>query len=273
MRFMFFPKCMVLLIIYGFSPVAQAAGPEAHWTQVLAKRYRTPERVMLKAGGKEFTALYLPETSGEPKGGIILLHGRHVHADWPAVIGPLRRRLPAYGWSTLSLQLPVLDRGGTLNAHAPLFTETGRRVQAGIDYLRQKKMRYIVLLGYELGATMAVGVAAGKGLKIDALVLVSLLPVGAAKPDKATDSDALLAAIRLPVLDLYAYSDLPAVLGAAHRRRRLVRSKSRQRPAAVYRQIEFDGADHEYRGHEARLSKRIHSWLKARLLRASEQKH
>ena len=269
MRFMFFSKCLVLLLICGFTLAVQgAAGLEGQWEKVLEKTYRQPELLRLKAGNKKFAALYLPETTGEPKGGIILLHGRHVHADWPAVIGPLRRRLPGFGWSTLSLQLPVLDPAKTVSDHAALFAQVTGRVQAGIRYLQQKKLRYIVLLGYELGATMAVSVAADQAVKVDALVLVSLLPAQTATPPKVMDSQALLAAARLPVLDLYAYSDLPAIVAAARKRRRLVRRKKDPQHRGFYRQVEFIGAGHEYRGHEARLSKRIHSWLKSRLMPA-----
>jgi hypothetical protein len=42
----------------------------------------------------------------DKQGAILLLHDKEQHADWPQIIGPLRKSLPKYGWFTLAVNLP-----------------------------------------------------------------------------------------------------------------------------------------------------------------------
>lgn len=72
----------------------------------LLRQLPNSEFVSLKAGTKDFVALWRPANAGDPKGVIILLPGEGETADWPHGIGPLRRGLPDYGWHTLSISLP-----------------------------------------------------------------------------------------------------------------------------------------------------------------------
>ncbi len=68
------------------------------------------EQVMLASGKERVLALWHPANVGTPKGVVILLPGDGESADWPRVIGPLRRGLPDHGWHTLSLTLPDPER-------------------------------------------------------------------------------------------------------------------------------------------------------------------
>ncbi len=49
------------------------------------------------------SGLYLPENTGKPQGGVLILHDVEQHAHWPETVAPLREYLPDYGWNTLSL--------------------------------------------------------------------------------------------------------------------------------------------------------------------------
>jgi pimeloyl-ACP methyl ester carboxylesterase len=60
----------------------------------------------LQAGDESFLALWKPANSDAPQGAVILIPGSGESADWPDTIGPLRRKFPNTGWSTLSLSLP-----------------------------------------------------------------------------------------------------------------------------------------------------------------------
>lgn len=60
----------------------------------------------LQAGDESFLALWKPANTEDPQGAIILIPGAGESADWPDTIGPLRRKFPDTGWSTLSLSLP-----------------------------------------------------------------------------------------------------------------------------------------------------------------------
>ena len=69
--------------------------------------------VMLQADGRDFLGIFMAADGLPERGAAIILHGRGTHPDWGQVAGPLRTALPAYGWSTLSLQMPVLEKGAT----------------------------------------------------------------------------------------------------------------------------------------------------------------
>ncbi|MBX8514536.1 alpha/beta hydrolase family protein [Pseudomonas cichorii] len=60
----------------------------------------------LQAGDESFLALWKPANSADPKGAVILLPGAGESADWPDIVGPLRRKFPDTGWATLSITLP-----------------------------------------------------------------------------------------------------------------------------------------------------------------------
>lgn len=69
---------------------------------------REDEIVTLTSNEQAFYGLFLQEASGEPQGGILILHDDQQHGHWPAVIAPIREYLPLYGWATLSIELPDL---------------------------------------------------------------------------------------------------------------------------------------------------------------------
>jgi hypothetical protein len=64
---------------------------------------RSLEVIKFSDDEASISGLYLPENTGKPQGGILILHDIDQHAHWPNTIGPLREYLPDYGWNTLSL--------------------------------------------------------------------------------------------------------------------------------------------------------------------------
>lgn len=71
----------------------------------LARRF--PRQVRQLTGAQEkFLAFWQPADQATPRGAVIILPSDGENANWPNVIGPLRRALPRYGWSTLALTLP-----------------------------------------------------------------------------------------------------------------------------------------------------------------------
>lgn len=67
---------------------------------------RDDEVITLGSTDEAFYGLYLPQASGNPQGGILILHDEQQHGHWPDIIGPLREYLPLFGWSTLTIELP-----------------------------------------------------------------------------------------------------------------------------------------------------------------------
>jgi len=64
---------------------------------------RAQEVIKFSDDESSISGLYLPENTGKPQGGILILHDVAQHAHWPYTTGPLRQYLPDYGWNTLSL--------------------------------------------------------------------------------------------------------------------------------------------------------------------------
>ncbi|CAI8733034.1 alpha/beta hydrolase family protein [Pseudomonas serboccidentalis] len=75
----------------------------------LERKVPAQEQQQLQAGTDTFLALWKPANTAEPKGAVIIVPGAGETADWPQVIGPLRRKLPDVEWSSLSITLPDLQ--------------------------------------------------------------------------------------------------------------------------------------------------------------------
>ncbi|MBB3102081.1 DUF3530 family protein [Azomonas macrocytogenes] len=66
-----------------------------------------PRQTRQLTGAEEkFLAFWQPASTDTPKGAVIILPGAGETADWPDIIGPLRRGLPDHGWSTMAVTLP-----------------------------------------------------------------------------------------------------------------------------------------------------------------------
>ena len=233
---------------------------EIRWANQVVNYLADGEPKWLEADGKKFLALYSPSTLRRPKGAIIFLHGRGVHPDWPQVIQPLRTQFPAEGWSTLSLQMPVLESDAIDEDYVPLFQDVPKRIQAGLEFLSKQKLNNIVLIGYNLGTNMGTTFLANyHDPRIKAFVGIGMM--GKPQPVKYRPLDNVAAILRMkvPVLDIYGSQTYPAVLESVNRRAFAV---------AVYqesyqhsRQIKINGANHFFQGHENTLLKTIANWM------------
>ncbi len=79
---------------------------EQEEAQALERRLPAQDLQQLQAGSTSFLALWKPANSDDPQGAVIIVAGAGESADWPHVVGPLRRKFPDIGWATLSLPLP-----------------------------------------------------------------------------------------------------------------------------------------------------------------------
>lgn len=274
--------CMVLLALA--TPV-WAANTAPKPDEQLAAAITVGKAQWLEAGGERFLGIYTQATTATPLGAAIILPGLAIHPDWPDVVGPLRRGLPAYSWSTLSIQLPIPTKGDDkLWQLEPYFTASHDRIQAAVAFLQQQGINNIVLIGYGLGAAAAaVSVSDGNSLKVAAFAAISLgiPPRSAPSPYQA----GLLEKIRVPMLDIYGSRDLDEVtktaaarlsaaqrggFDASHNQQldSLLHSAMARLPTTeqngyiAYRQLVLTGADHRFRGAEATLLKRIAGWLR-----------
>jgi len=275
---------LLCLIEYVAGAYATDTALEKQWSDALTKSAADSEVVWLDMQGGKFLSLYLGDKTGNPQGAAIILHALGGHPDWPGVISPLRKTLPAYGWATLSLQMPVMPITAPLERHVPLLDEVPERIKAAISYLQSIGINNIVLIGHGLGAAMgAAFLAANDGSGIKAFIGISM--VGYQGIDPRMYSPASLEKIKLPILDIYGGRDLDNVRFTSTARADAARKAggtitqnqelapfkqsgtaqsvlSKKSGFISYRQFEIPGADHSFNGFEDMLNKRIIGWLK-----------
>ena len=212
------------------------------------------DSVRLDANGGEFLAIHT-EAESPRRGSVLLLHGMGAHPDWPDIIYPLRSELPAMGWETLSIQLPIAAADAGYGAYAPLFGEARERIDAGLVWLRERGSGPVFLLAHSLGSAMAVDyLAHSPGDEVVGGLVAIGLSANPAKPGSGTL--AALAGLRVPVLDLYGSEDMAGVRNSADARRKAAAAN----PAFSQRQV--DGADHFFQGRDTALVALVNEWLR-----------
>lgn len=233
------------------APLVSATGErEQQLAERLAAQPGPGEAVWLNAADERFLALHNAVLGALPRRAVLLVHNMGGHADWPDVIAPLRRGLTGLGWSTLSLQMPLLPAGALADDYGRTLPPARRRIDSGIEYLRDQGYSRIVLLGYGFGASQALAYLADNDTA-DGLVLVGILAREFLQP--ALDLPELLGRLDQPVLDVYGRNDFPEVVERAEARRRAVTGAYSQRAVA--------GADHYFTGREKRLLDVLDNWL------------
>ena len=235
----------------------QAQNREQQIAEKLALIAGADEIVSLKAPGGRFIGIYQRAKTGESHGVVILAHGMGAHPDWPDVISPLRTQLPEFGWSTFSIQMPILSPEEPVAEYGKTLKVAKSRLNAAIDYLHTWEIEQIILLGYSFGAVQVASyLASGKNENVRAFVSVSMLSQKFIKP--GLDVFKLIGGIDLPMLDIYGDEDLPDVRRGSDDRR-LAASKNGNRD---FKQIELKHAGHHYQGVEEALVEQIQIWLK-----------
>jgi pimeloyl-ACP methyl ester carboxylesterase len=249
--------------------------------ETLAKSLPTGQAVWLNDEQTKFLAILTPDQSGQPKGGAILLHDADGHPDWPDVIRPLRTFLPPHGWATISIQLPRLNSNDGYGAHQPLINT---RIQKAAEQLRTLGLNNIALIGHGSGAMAAAAYLASHSddQGIRGFVGIGLSVIKTEKSDDYLPSQ--LEKIKLPILDIYGSRDLDAVTTSAKTRALAAKHSSNNAPKEqqlesykkaglaktannsiqgyiAYRQIEIEGADHNFSGQGEALGKRVLGWL------------
>ena len=218
------------------------------------------DAVFLKAGKHKFLSIYTEADDAE--GVAIILHGRGFHPDWQDAINPLRVGLSESGWNTLSVQMPVLEKQARYYDYVPVFSEAFPRIDAAIKYARDmvnKQDNKVVLIAHSCGAHMAmawVEANVDASQKIDAYIGMGM---GATDYRQPMEKPFPLDKLTVPVLDVYADGDYPAVLKMAPHRLAMIKDAGNKKS----KQVIVTDSDHYYEDRGEELTKVISQWLQS----------
>lgn len=214
------------------------------------------DAVFLEADSHKFLSLYAE--ADDARGVVIILHGRGFHPDWQDTVNPLRVGLTEFGWNTLSVQMPVLEKQAKYFDYVPLFPEAVARIDAAIKFAREHDNKEIVLLAHSCGVHMAMAWVDAQtesiSQKIDAFVGLGM---GATDYQQPMEKPFPFNKLTIPVLDVYGENDYPGVLREAPERLSKMQAAGNEKTG----QKMVIGADHYYEDKGESLTQVVAEWL------------
>lgn len=254
--------CLFVLFLFSLPSVyASNLEREKRMANEIVDTILDGEAVFLKSDNLEFLTIFTEADNA--KGVAIILHGRGFHPDWQDAINPLRVGLVESGWSTLSVQMPVLEKQAKYYDYVPVFPEALPRIEAAIKYARgninNKHDDKMILIAHSCGAHMAMAWVEKNikiSQKIDAYIGIGM---GATDYKQPMEKPFPLDKLTVPILDVYADGDYPAVLKMAPERLAMIKQAGNNKSEQI---IVTDSAHYfEDRGEE--LTKVISQWLQS----------
>lgn len=232
------------LCVTPASALAQADyAREQRWADEISPAIVVGDPVYLGGrSSRRFLAIWAPN----PKAiaGVIVVHGLGLHPDW-GLNGTLRSRLAEQGYSTLSVQMPVLAADAKGDRYPPLFPEAAERLTVAIAFLRKQGVKKIAIVSHSMGSRMTnYFLNQAPAAAIDAWVAIGL-------SGEFTEP----ATFKVPVLDLYGGEDFPAVMNSAEKRAAAIRN------IRGSGQLQVAGADHFFAGKEGDLVGQVRLFL------------
>lgn len=211
------------------------------------------DAVMLPSSDHEFVGIYTE--AEDSKGTVIILHGRGFHPDWMDAIQPIRVGLAEQGWSTLSLQMPVLEKSAKYYDYVPIFPASHERIEAGIKYAKEQSDKPVIIFAHSCGAHMAMSWIREKGDGDIAAYIGA--GMGATDYKQYMAEPFPLDSMTVPVLDLYGSDEYPAVAKMAPDRLKLIEKAGNTQSA----QKIVEGADHYFTDKGDELTETVLEWL------------
>ncbi len=236
---------IITLLVLTFSVNASDLAKEKRWADQFVDALVDGEAVTLNDGSNDFLAIHTEAETPKPLG-ILVLHGIGVHPDWPQVVQPLRVGLAEHGWTTISLQLPILANEAGGKEYIPLMGEVAPRLRAGIAYLKAGGSRQIAIVAHSMGTLMAAYALANGEVSVTGFAAIGM----------NRNTVPYLGKINIPLLDYYGSEDLDLVVGSADARK----EASAGNPG--YTQRVLPDADHFFNDREEDLVEQVANWLK-----------
>ena len=223
--------------------VAQDYEREARWAKETLAALVVGEAVQIEQkNGHRFLGLYTP--AAKPLGAVIVAHGRGWGPDFE-LYGALRTLLADAGYSTLSIQLPVLPGTAKIGDYLPMFSDSTERFALAAQWLRAKGFKQVAIVSHSLGATMANQyLITTPNPAVDAWVFISII-------NGLED----MFRIKVPVLDVYGTLDWQVTrYGGEERRTQILKVPGSE-------QVVIQGAEHFFERQTDELTRVIASFL------------
>lgn len=234
---------LLTLLFVSLSAGAQDYYREKRWSDQVVPGLVVGEAVWIKqANGHDFLALWTEAENA--RGAIVLGHGRGWNPDFE-LYGVMRIKLAELGYSTLSIQLPVLGGGAKIGDYIFTYPEAAERYDLAAEWLRSKGFQNVAIVSHSLGATMANQYLMNtKKTHVKAWVFVGII-----------NGLEEMFRIKIPVLDIFGSKDWEITqVGASERLKQISKNRGS-------RQIVVPQALHFFEGQEDVLAKEIISFL------------
>jgi pimeloyl-ACP methyl ester carboxylesterase len=235
---------LFVLLFLSFGALSQDYEKEKRWADDILPTLMVGDAVWLQQkSGHKFLSLFIDKKENS-KGAVIIAHGRGWSPDFE-LYGTLRTRLAEEGYTTLSIQLPVLQSTAILGLYVPLYPDARERFQLAVDFLKAKGHRNIGIVSHSLGATMANQyLIRTDDTSVKAWVFIGIL-------QGLTE----MFRIRIPSLDVYGGNDWTVITQTAPERAALLKDL----PGST--QVMVPEATHFFERREEELVKVITGFL------------
>ncbi|MHB1331898.1 MAG: DUF3530 family protein [Sulfuriferula sp.] len=233
---------MLILLAVTSSAFAADYVREKKWADEILPGIVVGNPVYLEQpNGHKFLTLYTPVK--DAKAALVIVHGLGIHPDW-GLIGVLRSQLPDHGYTTLSVQMPVLDNAAKAAAYTATFPEAVQRLKLAVDFLKAKGYSKIGFVSHSMGSRMSYGYLSAKPDPAIKTWVAIGIPISADYRK-----------VNMPVLDLYGENDLPDVLSNAAARKATLHGK----PGSAQMQVAH--ADHFFTDKDTQLVDIVATYL------------
>lgn len=233
----------LVLLLLCLDVHAQDYPREKRWADQVVPGLVVGEAVWI-AQKNDHKFLSLWTEAEKPRGAIILAHGRGWNPDFE-LYGVLRVKLAEQGYSTLSIQLPILGGGAKIGDYIPTYPEAAERFQLAANWLKARGYNNVSIVSHSLGATMANQYLINTNdTSVKAWVFIGII-----------NGLEEMFRIKIPVLDVYGGKDWEVTqVGAYERRRQILKIAGSQ-------QVVVPDALHFFEQKEEELVKVVVTWL------------
>ncbi len=233
----------ILMLALCLSAFAMDYEREKRWSDQILPAVLVGDPVWIKQkSGHEFLGLYT--LAEKPRGAVVIGHGRGWNPDFE-LYGALRTRIAEAGYTTLSIQLPVLGPGAKVGDYIPTYGDGAERYELAARFLRDKGYKNVGIVSHSLGATMANYY----------LIKADQVPVKAWAFIGIINGLEEMFRIKIPVLDVFGSKDWEITqVGAYERKKQIDKVPGSQ-------QVIVPEALHFFEGKEDELVKVVVSFL------------